>query len=395
MVKVWDGADYHEFPALHRDTPSGGVRIGTLDLGALVLHAEDPTASIKAALRRGFTFIHLSEVAAAIEYGRSLPAKPLLLTYDDGRAELYSVAHPVIESYGIKCNAFLTSDFVSGLSVDASLTPYAPGMTWEQAETMHATGLWEWGNHSKDHTLLSTQTLQQQTDDLGACNEAILTELGVDAQACAYPNGGYDVNTFQALRATGIALGFDYTAGGKSGSLRCSNLHGAHPFALNRGDAATALDYFLDTTLVHWGWHLTGERNAANALGFWVLPSGASLAQGGETVLVDSRAVGTAQTAYTQDYFRVRPSDLLYVRAYTRSELQSAGVGKIRFAQYDEDKAFISYVDVSTFTEATAYIRVEAEFPLDTDCRFVRFEVHADADFNGLVHCKNLEVRRA
>ena len=170
---------------------TGIYAIRGLDLASVMGHVEDPTFVIKAALRRGFEFVWISDIYKALVGNGSLPEKPILLSYDDGRSQLWSVVKPVIDTFGIKCNAFITSDFTDGNPdglVDASLSGFAPGATWANLQTMKATGLWEFHNHTRIHAQLPTQTAGAQISDLLVCNAAVLANLGQTPLAVAYPN---------------------------------------------------------------------------------------------------------------------------------------------------------------------------------------------------------------
>lgn len=372
--------------------------VRTLDLATIINHTEDPTVLIKTALRRGFSFVWVSELIAAMEGRGTLPQKPILLTYDDGRTELNSVARSVIASYGIKANAFLASNFLtpSGGSIDSSISGFTAA-TWAQVQAMHATGLWEWHNHTASHQNLEGLSIAQQQAEIGACNAAILSYLGVTPQALAYPNGVYDGNTFTAARSQGMKAGFDYNAGKSMGSRRPSKI-ATHPFVLNRsanpGGAGPflVLDDIIDTVLLTWAWDCIGERNDANALGFWTLPARGTITELGQSITIDNTVTQSVQSVITADYLPTKISPVYYTRFYLKSVSQSAGTGIVRLVQYDAAKTLIAYSTLATVTAAQGFASYEAETAMDPACRFVRFEMVTDATYNGQLVVKNHHV---
>jgi len=62
-------------------------------------------------LSRNFTPVTLSEVVAAITHGKDLPSNSVLITFDDGLKNNYTVAYPVMKKYQVPGAIFLTVDF--------------------------------------------------------------------------------------------------------------------------------------------------------------------------------------------------------------------------------------------------------------------------------------------
>lgn len=371
-----------------------------LQIPVIIAHTEDPTATIKAALRRGYTFIWISELWAAMQGKRQLPQKPALLTFDDGRLELFTVIFPVISSFGVKGNAFIISDFTDGNPdgmVDSTVSPALPGATWANLRTMHATGLWEWHNHTRIHAGLLNQTSPTRISDLNVCSAAISSQLQVPKPlAIAYPNGAYDVPSIIDCKSVGLVMGFDYWHGGKSLVSRLSRL-GDPRWTLNRADLAdvTGFHYARDEQLHHWENDITGGRNASNVLAYWTLSAGGTIITNGEDVHIDNRVVASAQVITTADKFKVQPYDSLYYHFFGQSELHTAGNSGIRIAQYDSAQSLISNIDLKAFTTTTAATLYEGETVLASTCQYVAIQVWCDAAYTGLVHYKDGYVRIA
>ncbi|MEX1247377.1 MAG: polysaccharide deacetylase family protein [Anaerolineales bacterium] len=79
------------------------------------LYPTEPVARFEAALRyiKGhFHPVAETELEAHRLQGRPLPRRALHLSFDDGFAECYSVARPLLLTYGIPCTFFVTTDWV-------------------------------------------------------------------------------------------------------------------------------------------------------------------------------------------------------------------------------------------------------------------------------------------
>src|SRR5206468_3089564 len=270
------------------------------------LHSEDPTNAIKTIIRRGFEFIWVSELVAFLEGKGSLPAKPFLMTYDDCRLDFYNIAHPVLQQYKVKTTVFLPSGYVDGdlASMDGTLNPSTwPPMTWAQVKEVHATGLYEWGNHTRYHKDLRNQTSAQRITDLNHCNNAIKSNLGITPIAIAYPIGGSDPTVYADARSLGLKIGFNFHPSKYSRPSMLFN----DPFTFNRLVLPDkVVEDCMEEEFFQWSWDIVGGRNENNKLGFWTSNAGANFTyqSSGETLRIDSRAPTAAYSLATTDYFR-------------------------------------------------------------------------------------------
>lgn len=63
-------------------------------------------------LRRCYAPITMSEVVEALEGRRTLPERAVVVTFDDGFANNYDVAFPILRSYGVPFTVFLTTGMI-------------------------------------------------------------------------------------------------------------------------------------------------------------------------------------------------------------------------------------------------------------------------------------------
>ncbi len=144
----------------------------------------------------GFTTIHLDDLLAALNFGAPLPERPVILTFDDGYADAYEYAFPLLVEYGMVGTFFVITE-----TLDAA----APGyLTWDQARAMATTGM-SIQSHSRSHPDL--------TDD---CNhdclvwqlmgsvETIEAQIGTRPRFFCYPGGRYDAAVLAMLEQIGI-----------------------------------------------------------------------------------------------------------------------------------------------------------------------------------------------
>jgi tetratricopeptide (TPR) repeat protein len=100
-------------------------------------------AQMKALKKAGYHSIFISELIPALREGKPLPKKPILITFDDGRADSFRNGDPVLAEVGFKANMF-----VIGQALTLSLFHASE----ETIRRFRATGRWELHAHSdKSH----------------------------------------------------------------------------------------------------------------------------------------------------------------------------------------------------------------------------------------------------
>lgn len=364
------------------------------------LHGEDPTELIKSALRRGYTFVTVKQLADAI-YGRGeIPNRFALLIYDDGHLSQFETLFPICQSFGVPATIGIVPNFLDGGTISTALHDYVPvggypvntPMTWANLATMIAAG-WDVQNHTLKHNDLATQdNSAARLADFPVANARIAAMTGLTPTCVIYPYGSYDGTVVADLRTLGYELGF--TTQGFTGSPVFS-YPGEGRFMVNRGGVYTRawLDGCFDDIFYSWVNDVTGGVNAANALGWWTLPAGATLIESGQTVQV----VGANLVAFSTDWFAVRGGDTLYYRMDTASTGQSAGNADIAVQQYTgpaSARVGGTKSVIKTYAASGAYARQEGTIVLDAATTWVRLIVETLASYNGTLTMRRGLLRR-
>ncbi len=125
-----------------------------------------------------------------------VPAKLVVLTFDDSVASHYSVVRPILKRHGFGATFFITE----GFSFRTNKTDY---MTWEQIRELHRDGF-EVGNHTRDHLGVSERTLGQLKEQIEAIN-ARCAEYGIPRPVSfAYPGNAIVPAAATILHEMGI-----------------------------------------------------------------------------------------------------------------------------------------------------------------------------------------------
>jgi peptidoglycan/xylan/chitin deacetylase (PgdA/CDA1 family) len=128
--------------------------------------------------------------------GRPLPAKPIVITFDDGYRDNYTEAYPVLKRLGFKATIFVISGFVGGKN----------NLTWDEIREMQQSGLIEIGAHTVSHLDLTKLSNEQKWSEIYGSKTAIEQQIGHPVIAFAYPAGRYDEATVKLTEKAGYAF---------------------------------------------------------------------------------------------------------------------------------------------------------------------------------------------
>lgn len=156
--------------------------------------------------RHGFTPIGCAELKKALQSGRPVPAKPVLLTFDDGHLDNYEILFPILKKRNAKALIFLVTDYIG----------QKPGyMTWEQAKEMRQSSLVEFGSHTLSHARLRRLSDGEILRELTLSKQIIEEKLGAPCESFCYPfgSGGFDKRVRPLVFQAGYLFDFSTKPG--------------------------------------------------------------------------------------------------------------------------------------------------------------------------------------
>lgn len=141
----------------------------------------------------GFTTMSLEEVYEAFETGK-VPVKPVAITFDDGYADNYTEAYPILKEYGMKATFFIITN-------NTDKDGYY--MSTDMLKEMKEQGM-EIENHTAYHFELGGSSLADQKMTIEDGKEFLKENIGVDSKFLCYPAGKYDDTTVSLDAQLGI-----------------------------------------------------------------------------------------------------------------------------------------------------------------------------------------------
>ncbi|MEV7792852.1 polysaccharide deacetylase family protein [Streptomyces sp. NPDC087512] len=189
------------------DTPAGGA------VPVFLYHAvmDDPpdwiaeftvgprefAAHLDAVVDSGRTPVTISAVADHFAGRAPLPPRPVVLTFDDGFADLPGPTAEALADRGLPATAYLTTGAVT--PGGRSLLPPAPMMTLDRAAGLEAAGM-EVGSHTVTHAQLDTLRAEDLAYELRTSKAVLEDALGHPVRHLAYPHG-YNSPRVRAMSA--------------------------------------------------------------------------------------------------------------------------------------------------------------------------------------------------
>jgi hypothetical protein len=115
--------------------------------------------------RKAFKTVTLYDVYEYLKAGKSLPAKSIVLTFDDGFLDSWVYVYPLLKKYGMKGTVFITTDFVdpseerrptiedvwSGRQSESGLQWWGY-LSWAEMRRMYESGVMDFQSHARTHT---------------------------------------------------------------------------------------------------------------------------------------------------------------------------------------------------------------------------------------------------
>src|ERR1700694_5544357 len=152
----------------------------------------------------GFHVISLHQAVVAIKKHSGLPSRPVVLTFDDGYADFFTAAVPILQSHGFTATSFVISGRMG----------WSGYMSPSQVVAADSMGF-TIGAHTVDHVALSAQAPAHATWEMKQSKLTLEELLGHPVVGFAYPYGSF--NPYDIAQAK--SLGFETAVSTMSGSV--------------------------------------------------------------------------------------------------------------------------------------------------------------------------------
>jgi len=154
--------------------------------------------------RLGYGFCGLDmDMVPAFVAGQSVSShRPVIVTFDDGFAELYDHALPVIAERGIPAVVYAASDRRTADWVDWDGQTAPPLLAGSQLNEMAASGI-TIGSHTRTHRRLTQCSPAELRDEVEGSKKSLEDLLGREVRHFCYPFGAHNDTVVEAVRSAG------------------------------------------------------------------------------------------------------------------------------------------------------------------------------------------------
>jgi peptidoglycan/xylan/chitin deacetylase (PgdA/CDA1 family) len=153
-----------------------------------------------------YSVVALSDVAAALEGKNSLPTKTVAITFDDGFADTFENAVPILIAMGFTATFFVVSRLVglTNMWMEREGYPSARLMNWAAARELLRRGF-ALGSHTRTHRALCYLDNAGIIDEVEGSKLDLENQLGTPIHYFAYPYGYLDDRARGVVESCGYA----------------------------------------------------------------------------------------------------------------------------------------------------------------------------------------------
>jgi peptidoglycan/xylan/chitin deacetylase (PgdA/CDA1 family) len=177
---------YHYVSELPPD--ADGIRYG------LTVTPERFEAQLQYLTAQGYTTVTLRDVYDALSIGKPLPERPIVLTFDDGYKDAYTVVTPLLQKYG-----FVGEFFVLATPAHFEAPHY---LKWKEMHEMAEAGMMIQG-HGRDHHDLRGRSYDFLVYQILGIKEAVEAHTERPVTFFCYPAGKYDEDVKAVVASAG------------------------------------------------------------------------------------------------------------------------------------------------------------------------------------------------
>jgi peptidoglycan/xylan/chitin deacetylase (PgdA/CDA1 family) len=156
-----------------------------------------PPAAFRAQMQyladHGFHIVSLHQAVMAIQNHGGLPSRSVVLTFDDGYADFFSNAVPILQSYGFTATSFVITGRMG----------WGGFMTPSQIVAVDSMGF-TIGAHTVDHVALAAQVPARASWEIKQSQVTLEALLGHPVRDFAYPYGSFNQYDMGQARSLGF-----------------------------------------------------------------------------------------------------------------------------------------------------------------------------------------------
>ena len=163
------------------DAPANSTRALSVSPGMFA-------AQLRYLRSQGFTGLTFGELCERRRSGQPLPARAIVLTFDDGYADFIEEALPIMIEHGFPATLFVTTGWLRDAASHAAGRPLDRMLSWDQLAELSSAGV-EIAAHSHSHPQLDQISEPRLRVELAVSRRLLEDRLRQPVCSLAYPFG--------------------------------------------------------------------------------------------------------------------------------------------------------------------------------------------------------------
>lgn len=160
-------------------------------------------AEVQELVNDGYTFYFVKDIPSILKGETTISDKSVVLTFDDGYEDFYSVVFPILKKYNVKGTVFVINHF---------LNRHGFLSTEELYELSHS-DLVEIGAHTLDHAYLKQASPEYQIRQITESKAQLEEIIGKPVETFAYPYGDFSANTLDFVKEASYSAAVSVISG--------------------------------------------------------------------------------------------------------------------------------------------------------------------------------------
>ena len=149
-----------------------------------------PTGVFERQLRalrdQGYSTILPADLVNHRKFGKRLPPKPVMITFDDGYRDSLGIVEPLLKKYGFRAVVYLITDTVAETPEARRQYEGMDVLTWPEIKAMQKRGTFVFGGHSHRHQNLAV--VDDPYPNIGCAARPVPQEAKVLKSAACLPD---------------------------------------------------------------------------------------------------------------------------------------------------------------------------------------------------------------
>jgi peptidoglycan/xylan/chitin deacetylase (PgdA/CDA1 family) len=162
----------------------------------------------------GFHTISMGQLVAHLNRKSPLPTKPIVISFDDGWVEQYTVAFPILRK----------RNFIGTFFVYTNPVGRNHYLSWEQLKEMTLTGM-DIQAHTITHPHLRTIAASEAQREISESKKTLESKLGKPVVALSYPFGEYNAAIIEMTKRAGLESAVTLATGYRQRADELFTLH--------------------------------------------------------------------------------------------------------------------------------------------------------------------------